>query len=310
MYKRMLVPLDGSKLAEVALVHTKKLAAMLNLDVTLLHVCEPHEDELTSVHRNYMERAVEIITQQSYDVKPETEALKESQALSIKGELVTGHPAEEILRYSENNAVDLTLLATHGRSGISRWALGSIADKVLRASKTPVLLVRAISTEETVDDQWPVKTIIVPLDGSIFAESVLPHVETLAKQIGDKSVEIVLLSICEPTILPTYYPPDMPLNWNDHMERCMLAEKRYLVQVEKTFKDAGLNVRSHVQSGSPANEIIDYASNNPSNLIIMATHGRSGPRRFILGSVTQNVLMGMSSPLFLVRPGRQKEPGE
>ena len=127
-----------------------------------------------------------------------------------------GYPPDEILRYADENDVDLILMATHGRTGPKRWTMGSVADKILRASKVPVWLVRALIPDETPYDKWPSKTMLVPLDGSELAESVLPHAEALAKQRDTKLLEVVLLRVCEPTVAPSYYAPELsgvPLNW-------------------------------------------------------------------------------------------------
>jgi nucleotide-binding universal stress UspA family protein len=303
MYQRMLVPLDGSNLAEAVLEYAKEFAGRLDLNVTLLYVCEPHEHKLARIRQYYMEHTAEIVSQQSHEVQRKTTAGPAVKELDIHGELAFGHPAEEILRHVEQNNIDLILMSTHGRSGISRWALGSVADKILRASSVPVCLVRAAVPEDAPRNRWPIKTIVVPLDGSELAESVLPHVEALAKQRGSEQADIILLAICEPMFLPSYYPPDMPLNWDDHLARCKRTNKEYLDKVERRLKKTGLNVRSEVQSGSPASEIINYTRNNPLSLVVMATHGRSGPSRLLLGSVAQKVLLGISNPLFLVRPG-------
>ena len=122
--------------------------------------------------------------------------------MKAEGEVVVGHPAEEILRYADEKEVDLILMATHGRSGIKRWALGSVADKVLRSSTIPVWLVRAGAPEQRTDDEGLIRKIIVPLDGSELSESVLPHVEMLVKQWGAELIDVVLLMVCEPLVIP------------------------------------------------------------------------------------------------------------
>ena len=302
MYKRMLVPLDGSNLAESALEYAKELAGRLDLDITLLYVCEPHEQKEERIRRYYIEHSAEDITRQAHKVQQKTAPGKAVKELDIRGELAFGHPAEEILSYVEQNNIDLILMTTHGRSGISRWALGSVADKIVRASRVPVCLVRAAVPENTPRNRWPIKTIVVPLDGSELAESVLPHVEALAKQRGSERAAIILFTICETMLLPSYYPPDMPLNWDDHLARCKRINKEYLDKVEKRLKKSGLNVRYDILSGNPASEIINYTQNYPNSLVVMATHGRSGPSRLILGSVAQKVLLGIPNPLFIVRP--------
>ena len=312
MYKRMLVPLDGSELAEVVFAYAKELAVRLSLDVTLLHVCSPTEQELAPMHRSYTEHMAGIVKLQVEAIQKKVGIQPGGKAVEVRGELAVGYPAEEILSYADENDIDLILMSTHGRSGIRRWAMGSVADKVLRASKVPVWLVRAGIPEEVVYDKWPSRTILVPLDGSELAESVLPHVEAVAKQRGAEIVDVILLRVCEPPIISSDYPEAiMPLSWEEHVEQqmalCKRASEKYLASVEKRLKDAGLKVRSEAlvgkpPLGNPANEIIDYANRNPFNLIVMATHGRSGISRWAYGSVAARVLLGVSSPLFLVRP--------
>jgi len=305
MYKRMLVPLDGSELAEVVFTYAKELAGRLDLDLTLFHVCTPEEQELASMHRAYVERAVETIRQQSEAVQQMTQS--RGKAIKTVGELAVGHPADEILRYADENDIDIILMATHGRSGVGRWAMGSVADKVLRVSKVPVWLARAAIPEEVLYDKWPSRTLLVPLDGSESAESVLPHAEALAKQRGAELVEVVLIRVCEPPFITVDYPEaTMRLTWEEHVKHIKSAFnagcERYLQGVAKRFSDAGLKVRSEVLLGEPADEIISYATKSPFNLIAMSTHGRSGPKRWAYGSVTDKVLHGVTSPIFLVRP--------
>jgi len=305
MYKRMLVPLDGSELAEVVFPYAKELAGRLGLAVTMLYVCSPGERDEIPMYRAYVERAAEIVRHQSEEVRKGTGIRR--KPIEARAEVVVGHTSEEILHFANDNNIDLILMATHGRSGIRRWALGSVTDKVVRASKVPVLLVRAGIPEQIVYGNWPRLTILVPLDGSKLAESVLPHVEALAKQRGAQLVEVVLLRVCEPPVILSDYPEAvMPLSWEEHLEKEMAGAKRgcrqYLAEVGKRLRDIGISVRSEVLIGKAADEIIDYASKNPHNLIVIATHGRSGITRWAYGSVAEKVLLGVSSPLLLVRP--------
>jgi len=145
--------------------------------------------------------------------------------------------------------------------------------------------------------------MLVPLDGSELAEAVLPHVEALAKQRGTELVDVVLLAICEPGVLPPDYPhAEGVINWDEHVAIIKGEKVQYLNGVEKRLTDAGLNVRSDVLMGDAANVIVDYAASSPFNLIVMSTHGRSGVSRWVFGSVAEKVLQGVSSPILLVRP--------
>ena len=320
MYQRMLVPLDGSELAEVVFTYAKELAGRLDLDIILLHVCGPNTSGSMPMRRAYIEQATDTIRRQSQEIQERTGIKPGGKPVEVRGELVMGYAAEEILRYADENAVDLILMATHGRSGIRRWTMGSVADKVLRASKVPVWLVRAGIPDEIVYDQWPRTTILVPLDGSERAESVLPHAEALAKQRGTELVDVVVLRVCEPPTTPSYYLSepgiayaplaepetlDAQVNWREYMKeetaKCRRVAEEYLAGIEKRLRDSNINVRSEVLEGKAAEEIVDYANKNPFNLIVMSTHRRSGLRRLVYGSITENVLQGVSRPILLVR---------
>jgi len=319
MYKRMLVPLDGSELAEVVFTYAKELAGRLDLDIILLHVTRQAAENTMPMRKAYIERAVEAIQRQSREIQKKTATKKRGKPIEVRGEVVIGYPADEILRFADENKVDLILMATHGRSGIKRWTMGSVADKILRATKIPVWLVRAGIPEEIVHGQWPT-TILLPLDGSEQAESVLPHADTLAKQRGIEQVDVVLLRVCEPPSRPSYYlaepgvtyaPLSEPeaieshINWqkylDDEMVKSKQAAEKYLEKIKKRFQDSNISVRSEILEGRAAEEIVEYANKNPFNLIVMSTHPRSGLRRLVYGSVTENVLQGVNRPVLLVK---------
>lgn len=305
-YQRILVPLDGSEHAEKVLVYAKELAGRLDLDVSLLYVCSKEEYQVLPMHRSYVERLADLVTTQSAAVRASIGNQPKGKGGQAAGRVAVGYPAEEILRFADENKTDLILMTTHGRSGVKRWILGSVADKVLRASKLPILLVRSGVSDEVTYDKWPKRTIVVPLDGSKVAESVLPHVEVLAKQKGLDSLEVVLLQVSEPPVIQSDYPASMPSTWEEHVKEETARRKRgaeqYLSGVEKRLKDAGLKVRSEALVGNPAQELIGYCSKDHFNMIVMATHGRSGISRWAYGSVAEKILLGTASPTVVIRP--------
>jgi nucleotide-binding universal stress UspA family protein len=309
MYRRMLVPLDGSELAEVVFPYAKELAGRLGIDVILLHISATALRDYVPMNRAYVEHAADTIRREARRVQRKAGLVPEEKAIEVRGELVVGYPPDEILRYAEENAVDLILMASHGRSGSKRWALGSVAGKILHAANIPVLLVRTGIPEQIPYDEWPKRTIIVPLDGSELAESVLPHAEALAKQGGREMVNVILMRVCEVPVMPVYYTPELaeiPLNWGQYAQqetaRCRQMATEYLAGIEPRFRDSGINVKSEVLVGTATDEIIAYANKTPYNLIVMATHGRSGLSRLVYGSVAVNILVGVNSPLLLVKP--------
>ena len=316
MYKTMLVPLDGSKLAEVVFPYARGFAANLDLEIVFLHVSSPSEKDLAPMHWAYVERAAALVAHEARQVRKRNGGTALATRITARGEVVSGDAAEEIIKYAEKNSIDLIMMATHGRTGMTRWILGSVADKALRSAKTPIWLVRAWGPSEAVYDEWPKKTIIVPLDGSKFAEAALSHAEELAKQGGGSSVEVVLINVCHPPELlsmaeyywtPETYPPTRPLKWEDYVEqqeeKCREAGRQYLAEAGARLQRAGVTARWEVLSGSPAEAIVDYANAAPFSLVVMTTHGRSGITRWAFGSVAGKVLRGVSTPLLLVRPG-------
>jgi nucleotide-binding universal stress UspA family protein len=309
----MLVPLDGSKLAEEVFPYARELAGRLDLDLAFLNVCNPHETDLLPIRQFYVDKMVELVRSQTSEIQGITGRPVGAKTIQTISKVVVGYPAEEILKYAEENDVDIILMSTHGYSGIKRWALGSVAYKVLHASKIPVWLVRNGIPEETVYDKWPRRTILVPLDGSKLAESSLPHAEALAKQRGLEAIEILLLSVCQPALVPeaiyyiqTAYPPTLPLKYEDYVqkEKARIQDTchDYLGDVAKMLESAGVKVRTEVLVGNAAEEIIKYANKNPFQVIVMASHGRSGFNHLAFGSVAEKVLLAVKTPLFLVRP--------
>jgi len=306
----MLVPLDASELSVASFPYAKELAARLGLDVLLFHVCPPGERKSVSMQQAEIERKAEIVKRQSEEVQERIGIEPGGKEVQVRGEIAVGSPAEEILRCADENNIDLILMATHSRSGIKRWVVGSVTDKVLRTSNAPIWLVRPGAPEEVVYDKWPGRTILVPLDGSELAKAVLPHVEALAKQRGTESVDVVLLRVYEHPTPPPYseYAPVAELEEYIRLESARRKQEagEYLAEIEKRLKDAGLAVRAEVLVGEPAEQIIDYAGANPANLIVMSTHARSGLGRLAHGSIASKVLQQASSPVVLVR-GHQSD---
>jgi nucleotide-binding universal stress UspA family protein len=306
MYKKVLIPLDGSEIAEILFAYAKELAGRLNLDILLLHVCTPEEYELHPMHRMYVEHAVVLMRQHYLAVRAHASEGREKKQIYVRGILAIGSPAEEILRCADDNNVDLIIMAAHGHSPMKRWSMGSVAAKVLRTSRVPVWLIRAGIPYEVIHDRYPRVTVLVPLDGSELAEVVFPHLEALAEQRGIERVDVALLRVCEPIIIPPGYEVDVSEDWasyvEQHLARAREEAEKYLADVAKGFEAIGMRVKTLVKVGQPAEEIIAYADAHPLNLVVMSTHGWSGHSWWPWGSVTGKVLENISSPLLLVRP--------
>ena len=195
-------------------------------------------------------------------------------------------------------------MASHGLSGIGRWIRGSVADKVLHESRIPILRIRASAPQTPFYEVDKKMTVLVPLDGSELAETVLDHAEELAKQFGTQSVDITLLRVCELFSQP-HYPPSMPLSWEEYLKyetkKCKEVCLTYLSGVKKRLKRGGLNVRAVVPVGNPAEAIVEYVNKKPVNLIMMSTHGHTGLSLWAFGGIANKVMKGTSTPVLLVR---------
>jgi nucleotide-binding universal stress UspA family protein len=153
------------------------------------------------------------------------------------------------------------------------------------------------------------KKILVPLDGSELAECVLAHIKNLSP--GDKNPEIVLFRVCEPPVILADFPATLEEKWEDHVreetEHMNMQCSLYLNDVEKKLKDSGLSVTTRTALGKPAEQIIEYAAKNNVDVILMATHGRSGISRWAYGSIADKVLRSSPVPVMIIRPEECKE---
>lgn len=309
MYRRMLVPLDGSKLAEETFPYAQELAGRLDLDLHFLHVCDPLESPMRQI---YLDKMAESVRAQIQKIQATTVGKTAIRPIEVRGKVVKGYPAEEILKYAEENTIDIILMATHGAGGVRRWALGSVAYQVLHSSKIPVWLIRSGLPKEIVYDQLPHRTILVPLDGSKLAESALPHAEALAKQRGTHVIDILLLSVYAPSIYPAFYYfqtddlPTVPSKYADYVQQVIdiIKERceKYLKKIANQLISNGMRVKTEAILGDVSEEIIKYATKNPSQLIVMASHGHSGIDHLAFGSITEKILLNTNAPIFVVIP--------
>jgi len=296
MFNRILVPLDGSKTAEKVLPHAQALAALLEVPVELLEVVDIADmaAHLSSEKARYLETFFAEGERQSENYL--AEVARNLSGLKVDYKVERGRPEEIIISKAAADERILIAMATHGRSGMSRWLLGSIAEKVLRGTSNPLLLVRAYGegVRET-----SLSSVIVPLDGSTLAERALPTAVYLCKLMN---LELTLLRCFE---LPAaaYYGSEAYLpNYDELKSRVREDAQNYLdAQVNALRAEGVARVSAVLTEGDGADEIIGYARKSPRALIIMCTHGRSGVRRWMLGSVTEKVVRHTSDPVIVVR---------
>lgn len=297
MYKQMLIPLDGSSVSEQVLPYARLFARKLDLPVELLAVVDAVG--ITACLSPDDKRDGEsIVARTSRDSAAYLERLSKTiPEVSVKCVVEKGRPGEVIIEKATADSGTLIAMATHGRSGIDRWLLGSVAEKVLHGTRNPLLLVRASKSGES-EGEATLKQLIVPLDGSPLAEQALPHAVTLANVMN---VDMVLfraytmkqvISTCDD------YIPD----WNDLEAVPKGQASGYLDHKAQELKEHGLSrVFPVVQEGDPAEQIIDLAERTDKSLVVICSHGRSGVGRWVLGSVTERVARHSVGPVLIMR---------
>ena len=299
MYDKILVPLDCSDLAEIALPYAEELAGSMGSRITLIHVSESADDEPDHMHRAYIEKMVEI-TKQS--IKKYFEKLS-VKSIKVDSVFFAGHIAEQIVDYAEEKKIGLIVMATHGRSGIRRWILGSVAAKVVSATEQPMLLIRANDTIPKRRKKQLFKKALVPLDGSKESEAIIPYIGELASKL---KTEVVLFHVVAPVQFFYGIPGEAStqLYGPDEIDKILEKRKDYLDTLGAGLKEKGIKTSSRVVVGEPAKDIISKADEIHADVVAMSTHGHSGIDRWTLGSTADKVLHGGNTPIMLVRASR------
>jgi nucleotide-binding universal stress UspA family protein len=296
MYSRMLVPLDGSKLAEQVLPYARYLARALTIPVELLEAVDP--DALQLLVNPEQGRYIDtLLADRREKSRMYLEGIARSfQDTQVKCSVENGKAEDVIIDKAAPDKDALVVMASHGRSGIQRWLLGSVADKVLHGSTNHLFLIRAVEQAKT-EGESPLKKVIVPLDGSPLAEKVLPYVVDLGQKM---QVEVIFVRAYS---LPPSVTADEYGTYSQELFDQLEAEaKDYLAEKIKAVEQQGLrNVSSVVDLGYGAEEITTLARKTPDNFIAMCTHGRSGATRWVLGSVTERVVRHSGDPVLIIR---------
>lgn len=315
MSHSILVPLDGSTLAERALPHAAMLARLYGASVLLLRVPESIIVPVLSAGIWITE---EVEPQEAH-LRAE-QYLAETAGLPLWGDLMVEtmtppHPvAQGLLRAIEATEPLLTVMTTHGRSGAGRVVLGSIAEKIVHTAPGPVYLIRVRESEGPAPEAEadssaaaaieapipPLSRLLVPLDGSPLAETVLPVAVDLARRAN-----AALTLIRVPTV--PGYATAIPetAGWIPQLLGEQAAEATaYLEGVAARLEDGGIQVSTDVElvtAGSVAEGILASAAEHRADLVMMASHGRTGLARWFLGSVADSVIHHATLPVWLIR---------
>ena len=313
MYRSILVPLDGSPLSERALPLALAIARRAGAVLHLAHVHIPPtmpmysadlplfdadlDERMIAQERAYLDTLAERLHTES-DIRVDA-ALLDGAITDAVTDLITGHALA--------TEADLVIMTTHGRGGIARFWLGSVADELLRRLPMPVLLLRPDEHAQAAADTALLQHILIPLDGSANAEAILKYALALGKLMQS---DFTLLRVVEPVMVARHIPVDPSVRELDDelLDHLRVDAQVYLDRVAKRLEAQSLKVRVKVVvAPQAAVAIVEEASHRDLDLIAMATHGRRGLNRLLVGSVADKVLRGTTAPLLLYRSQASKE---
>ncbi len=287
----LIVPLDGSELAERALPLAIRIAELTGSGLRLVNAAiTPGSVEVAT--------ALGMLFEAGHEYLDEQEAkLRESSVLPVSTRTAISSPAQLILDEAARPTATAVVMSTHGRSGLRRVVLGSVAEWVLRESPIPVYLVPASGP---LPDEARIEHILVPLDGSAVAYSVLAPVHELAIEAGAK---LTLLRVFAEDEQLARGPEQSMLDAiNDQMIRLDDIAETYFAPIRARLRQDGLTVATEWTVGSAPQEILAAAGRLHADLIAMATHGRSGIDRLRYGSVAESVLRQARMPVMTFGP--------
>ncbi|MCW5881391.1 MAG: universal stress protein [Anaerolineae bacterium] len=294
MYKTILVPLDGSATSEMALPIASALARSLAARLVLTEAVRDggrNGPGAAASDTRGVDEAAAYLTSLA--------ARLTDEGLEVATATPYGSAAHGILDEIDTQGADLVVMTTHGRSGFSRLRHGSVAETVLTHSPVPVLLVRADEYMTQPTFERTSTTLLVPLDGSVFAEEAIPPAVALAQAID---ATIVLGHVHEPPMVRH----DDILTDKSHaktkLERDQAEVEAYMAQMSQHVRDLGLRARTVVRSGDVVQALLEECWTTGASIIVMATHGRTGLQRALYGSVALDILRHGTLPVLLVRP--------
>ena len=295
--KHILFPTDFSDCAAQAFEHALFMARDTGATLHALHV-------VVLTAPGWAAEREELVAEREAEVGGELEALLRARDLAGVNVKKAVHRAasagEGILAHAEEQEVDLIVLGTHGRRGVRRLLLGSEAEDVIRHAECPVL---AVPERDVPFPAAPLNHIVVPVDFSEHSERALTQAQALAAQ---HEARITLLHLLERHIPPAAYgdvpvpPPQMTPAMRESAEEALQEQVQQLSGVEADYA---------VEEGRPAASIAAFAEEHAADLIVMASHGRTGVKRLLAGSVTERVTRRAPCPVFVVKSFGERPAG-
>lgn len=299
---QILACVDLSSFTDVCLFYAISLARVLRSDLTLIHVMQPRHEHEGGANINALDW--EFSRQQArYHLERLEKKAAQALGRSIDIRLEQGHPAERIAEVEKEIRADLTVIGSHGESGVTPWGLGSTVHQVLAVSRGSIFIAHAASVAPVVMSP---KRIIVPLDGSLRTECVLPTATHIARA---HRAELILVHVIQEQI-PTsvlHATEDLKLvrQLASHME---ISAKTYLDGIRAGLVRNGDVVRTIVvRHANQRKAIIEVAKKECANFIVVAAHGANCDEDHIHGSVAEYLLTHSQVPVLMLQDRPETE---
>jgi nucleotide-binding universal stress UspA family protein len=271
MYRTVLVALDGSKNAEKVLPVLEPVLRTARCRAVLVQVLPPAEPEPLAAAQAYLKSVAARLAKKKIEAESET---------------ARGDPAVVIVRAAERLEADLVAFTSHGEGGLAQWVFGSVAQKILRGCARPLLVVRALEEAKA-----KVKRVVMPLDGSVGSEAILPHGALLARAYG---ATLQFLYVAAPAGVEA---EDSKLRgWAEREKRRMQTR---FCEIER--QETELSCEQVIEEGDPATKILERSEKQDGSVIVMGSHGRTGFNRWVYGSVSEKVLQAARVPVLVAR---------
>lgn len=293
LYDTVVIPLDGSPLAELVFNQLPWIASPAKTELHLVGVLETWRYAMAA-RDLVMADLISILRNDQQNYLAQQSLALQQQGYCVHIHQCEGDAAQTIVKVAAEVDAQLLAMTTHGRSGVRRWTLGSVAERVLHATDLPVLLVRG----ETIASH-ALKRVLIPLDGSALAEEALESAAAVAKSSGASILLLQVIQTLDPTNQRMLFQTKAEAE--SALHQWLTESENYLETVGQRLHQQGIAYEVRVRTGDPDRIIAATTVDAGIDLVIMATHGRTGVSRWVYGSVANKVLRGITCPLLLVR---------
>jgi len=305
MFDPILVPLDGSLLAECVLPHVVAIGQAFKAKIMLLHVQDKNRAGASTQLFDLLNWQINKTEAKLY-LERIADRLKKSD-LRTEATVLEGQVVEGIAEFAQSQGMKLVILSSHGHSGLSQWGISSVMLKIILSAPTSILIIRGRQPATSEIMEQPYRQILVPLDGSQRAEYALPLITLLARFHKSRTHIVHVVKTPE---MARQMPPaqeDVDLS-NRIVARNREEAIRYLEQVKSRSHLEGIDVQTHlISSDNAAAALHDLVEQEHIDMVALNAHGYSGNNQWPYGSMANNFILYGKTPLLIVQDLPLKE---